>query len=280
MTWIQAISKFQRPDKLEISLLLQLMRPCSTSLVRYWNCMCSIHIWQVLLFRWMGWSFKTTAGQKLKGVKTTCLKSQGKMGPIFQLLTNADIHVRLTGALALDDLIWFTVAPATIPTFCWFLFDFVLWSTYLDVAFMMNMESGVNPHSEIYMLCNSNGWCWMFKARCMKKLRQREMLSDYWWPAVTDLSSNSWWHVVDPGMPNFLMKVRESDAERVRLGSWICNTWKSNLSDASKPFIKMYCTRTYSPSFPLQACISSCQRRRIGSPKWWGVPGAVININW
>ena len=67
------------------------------------------------------------------------------------------------------------------------------------------------------MLCNS-GWSWMFKARSMKKIRQREMLSDQFF-TVGDLRWLTCCRTVgdhDPGMPNFLTKVRESDAERVR----------------------------------------------------------------
>lgn len=38
------------------------------------------------------------------GVKTTCLHSQGKMGPVFDLLIHEDIEAKLTAALDLDDL--------------------------------------------------------------------------------------------------------------------------------------------------------------------------------
>ena len=128
------------------------------------------------------------------------------------------------------------------------------------------------------MLCNS-GWSWMFKARSMKKIRQREMLSDQFF-TVGDLRWLTCCRTVgdhDPGMPNFLTKVRESDAERVRLGSglpsWICNTSKSLLS-VTWLFSSLSCTPDLFISFPVfQACIESCQRRRIGSPKWWGLPG-------
>lgn len=128
------------------------------------------------------------------------------------------------------------------------------------------------------MLCNS-GWSWMFKARSMKKIRQREMLSDQFF-TVGDLRWLTCCRTVgdhDPGMPNFLTKVRESDAERVRLGSGllslICNTSKSLLS-VTWLFSSLSCTPDLFISFPVfQACIESCQRRRIGSPKWWGLPG-------
>lgn len=60
-------------------------------------------------------------------------------------------------------------------------------SKYLDVTFMINMENGVNLLK--LMLCNS-AWNWMFKARSMKKIRQREMLSD-------QLVTCGDWHVVE-----------------------------------------------------------------------------------
>lgn len=126
------------------------------------------------------------------------------------------------------------------------------------------------------MLCNS-GWSWMFKARSMKKIRQREMLSDQFF-TVGDLRWLTCCRTVgdhDPGMPNFLTKVRESDAERVRRPSERPSELNlQHIEELALSDMAFLCTPDLFISFPVfQACIESCQRRRIGSPKWWGLPG-------
>lgn len=104
------------------------------------------------------------------------------------------------------------------------------------------------------MLCNS-GWSWMFKARSMKKIRQREMLSDQFF-TVGDLRWLTCCRTVgdhDPGMPNFLTKVRESDAERVRRPSELNLQHIEELALSDMAFFKPF---MYSRSFHIFSSFS------------------------
>ena len=90
------------------------------------------------------------------------------------------------------------------------------------------------------------------------------MLSNSWWPR----SRNA--ELLDEGSR---IRCWESEAWERPSELNLQHIEELALSDMAffKPF--MY-SRSLFISFPVfQACIESCQRRRIGSPKWWGLPG-------